>query len=62
MAIWSVLWQFGPYIFGHLVYFMIIWYIFHILVCCTWKNLATLAETENIFYLHSKNHNPVSKP
>jgi hypothetical protein len=27
---------------GHLVYFMDIWYIFPILVCCTKKNLATL--------------------
>jgi hypothetical protein len=27
---------------GHLVFFMVIWYIFHVLVCCTKKNLATL--------------------
>jgi hypothetical protein len=27
---------------GHLVYFMVIWYIFPILVCCAEKNLATL--------------------
>jgi hypothetical protein len=26
----------------HLVYFVVIWYIFHILVCLTKKNLATL--------------------
>jgi hypothetical protein len=30
-------------IYGHLVYFVVIWYIFFpILVCCTKKNLATL--------------------
>jgi hypothetical protein len=26
-----------------LVYFMVIWYIFTVLVCCTKKNLAALA-------------------
>jgi hypothetical protein len=38
------------YIFGHLIHFMAIWnilwslwYIFPILVCCSVKNLATLA-------------------
>jgi hypothetical protein len=33
--------------YGHLVYFvdfMVIWYIFHVLVCCNKKNLATLRE------------------
>jgi hypothetical protein len=28
---------------GYLVYFMVIWYIFAVLVCCIDKNLATLA-------------------
>jgi hypothetical protein len=28
--------------YGHLVHFVIIWYIIPILVCCTDKNLATL--------------------
>jgi hypothetical protein len=28
--------------YGHLVYFMVIWYIFPVLVCCAIKNLATL--------------------
>jgi hypothetical protein len=27
---------------GHLVYFVVIWYIFAVLVFCTKKNLATL--------------------
>jgi hypothetical protein len=27
---------------GHSVYFMVIWYIFYVLVCCTKRNLATL--------------------
>jgi hypothetical protein len=31
-------------IFGHEVYFMFIWYIFPVLVCCINKNLATLTE------------------
>jgi hypothetical protein len=30
-------------IFGHLVYFMVICYIFPVLVCCSKKNLAILA-------------------
>jgi hypothetical protein len=32
--------------FGHLVYFMVIWYISPLLVCCTKKNLATLLVTQ----------------
>jgi hypothetical protein len=31
--------------YGHLVYFLVIWYIFPILVSCSKKNLATLAES-----------------
>jgi hypothetical protein len=29
-------------LYSHLVYFMVIWYIFTVLVCCNKKNLATL--------------------
>jgi hypothetical protein len=29
----------------HLVYFIVIWYIFPVLVCCAKKNLATLLAT-----------------
>jgi hypothetical protein len=49
MAIWYILWPFGPF-YGQLVFFMAIWYIlwlfgilFPVLVCCHKKNLATLA-------------------
>jgi hypothetical protein len=31
--------------YGHLVYFLVIWYIFPVLVCCCNKNLATLLST-----------------
>jgi hypothetical protein len=53
-AVWSIVRQFGifgtfgilcghlVYTWGHVVYFMVIWYIFPVLVCCTKKNLATL--------------------
>jgi hypothetical protein len=41
---WSILRQFGIFC-GHLVYFIVIEYIFRVLVCCTKKNLATLACT-----------------
>jgi hypothetical protein len=40
-AIWYILWQFGTFC-GNLVHFVVILYIFHILECCTKKNLATL--------------------
>jgi hypothetical protein len=40
-AICYTLWPFGIFC-GNLVYFMVIWYIFPVLVCCTKKNLATL--------------------
>jgi hypothetical protein len=39
--IWYILWQFGIFC-GILVYFVAIWYIFPVLVCCTKKNLAVL--------------------
>jgi hypothetical protein len=41
MAIWSILLQFGI-LCGHMVYFMVLWYIFPVLVYYTKKNLATL--------------------
>jgi hypothetical protein len=31
MAIWYILWSFGIF-YGHLVYFVVIWYIFPVLV------------------------------
>jgi hypothetical protein len=40
---WYILSLFGLF-YGHLVHFMVIWSIFHALVCCTKKNLATLNE------------------
>jgi hypothetical protein len=46
---WNILWPFGIFTYGYLVYFMTIWYILCSfgtfvpdLVSCTKKNLATL--------------------
>jgi hypothetical protein len=44
MAICSILKPFGIF-YSHLVYFMVIWYIFAVLVSCSKKNLATLLVT-----------------
>jgi hypothetical protein len=41
VAIWYILRPVGKFC-GRLVYFMVIWYIFPSLVCCTQKNVATL--------------------
>jgi hypothetical protein len=41
IAFWFILWPFGIFC-DHLVYFIVIWYIFPVLVCCTKKTLATL--------------------
>jgi hypothetical protein len=41
MAIWSIFLPFGTF-YGAWVYFVIVWYIFPVLVCCSPKNLATL--------------------
>jgi hypothetical protein len=41
LASWSILLPFGIFC-GKLVYFMVIWYIFPVLVCCTKTNMATL--------------------
>jgi hypothetical protein len=45
--------------YGHLVYVTAIWYIlwllgkfFQFLVCCTWKNLATLARANKHRNMH----------
>jgi hypothetical protein len=44
MTIWSILRPLKIF-YGHLVYFVVIWYIFPVLVSCTKKNLATLLPT-----------------
>jgi hypothetical protein len=33
VAVWSILWPFGLFC-GHFIYFMVLWYIFHVLVYC----------------------------
>jgi hypothetical protein len=38
---WYILWTFSLF-HGHSIYFMAVWYIFPVLVCCSKKNLATL--------------------
>jgi hypothetical protein len=42
-AVWSIFGYLVYVVCCHLVYFLVIWYIFPVLVCCTKKNLATLA-------------------
>jgi hypothetical protein len=39
-----ILWPFGIFC-GDLVYFVMIWYIFPVLVCCSKKNLASLVSS-----------------
>jgi hypothetical protein len=41
MEIWSILQPFHMF-YGHLVYFVVIWYLFPVLVYCTKKTMATL--------------------
>jgi hypothetical protein len=41
IAICNILWTFGKFN-GHLVHFVMLWYIFPVLVSHTKKNLATL--------------------
>jgi hypothetical protein len=36
---------------GHLVHFVVIWYIFPVLVCCNEKNLANLMYNTEFSYL-----------
>jgi hypothetical protein len=45
MAILSTL-RINGIFYGHLVHFVVTWYIFSILVCCTEKNLATPEEKD----------------
>jgi hypothetical protein len=52
-VIWYILWPFGLF-YNNLAYFRVIWYIlwslghiFHVLVCCIKKNLATLGTIAN---------------
>jgi hypothetical protein len=46
---WKILLFLQPFgIFcGHMVYLVVIWYIFPILVCCTKQNLSTLIKNTN---------------
>jgi hypothetical protein len=39
--IWYILWKFGIF-YIHMVYLLVIWYIFPVLVCSGKNNLATL--------------------
>jgi hypothetical protein len=44
----------------YVVYFMVIWYIFPVLVCCTKKNLATLIQRSvlNIKFSYGSSKSP----
>jgi hypothetical protein len=44
MFIWPML-RPSEIVYGHLVYFVVVWYIFPFLVGCTVNNLATLQKT-----------------
>jgi hypothetical protein len=50
MASWYILWPFGIFTNGYLVY------LFPVLVCCTKKNLATLFLTGKVDGLASLTH------
>jgi hypothetical protein len=52
MDIWSILLSIVTF-YGHLVYLVVIWYIFPVLVFCTKKNLATLPHSCE---LHKKSY------
>jgi hypothetical protein len=43
LASWYIFWSIGKF-YGILVHFTYNWYIFHVLVSCAKKNLATLSE------------------
>jgi hypothetical protein len=47
MAIWFLSRPFGIFC-GYLEYFIVLWYIFPVLVCCSKKNLATLLTVTGI--------------
>jgi hypothetical protein len=51
-TIWSYLRPFSIFC-GHLVYFMVIWYIFPVLVCCT-KKSGNPALIQSLFFLSVK--------
>jgi hypothetical protein len=55
MAIWYILWPFGI-CYGHLVYFMAIWYTYFMAiwykVLCTTKNLVTQLLTIGLELMH----------
>jgi hypothetical protein len=55
MAIWSIRRSFGL-VCGNFVYFMVFSYIFPVLVCCTKKNLATLATKCKIKHIQKSVH------
>jgi hypothetical protein len=57
MDIWSILHPFGMF-FAHMVYFVVVWYIFSLLVCYSKKNLATLDKNTSLTILTptSKGH------
>jgi hypothetical protein len=48
MDIYHILWTFATF-YGHLVYFLVIWYIIPILVSFSKKNLATLLSSGKSF-------------
>jgi hypothetical protein len=49
--LWDILRPIGI-LFGHLVKFVVIWYIFHVLACFTQINLAILLWTEQLLSLN----------
>jgi hypothetical protein len=56
---WYILWPLVYIFYGHLVYFVAIWYslllfgiVFTVLVCCTKKNLATLGAWSAEFFFN----------
>jgi hypothetical protein len=50
VAILYILWLFVTF-YGNFEYFMVIWYFFPVLVCCTKKNLATLHTCMHMHFL-----------
>jgi hypothetical protein len=45
-AIWSIFRSFGI-VYGTLEHFVVLWYIFHVLIYCTTKNLAILVRSRS---------------
>jgi hypothetical protein len=50
IAIWSILWPLDI-VYCRLVHFVVMWYIFPHLVCCTKENLATLLSSCRAWFL-----------